>query len=423
MADLFTTEPSGFVWASGIEDTFIPQTKPGMRSLDEYELTQHYSLWKSDFDLLAKTGVQAVRWGIPWYRIQPERQRWDWSWTDQALDYLVNQKGILPILDLMHYGTPLWMENSFIHPDYPQRVAEYAATVADRYKSLVKYYTPFNEPMVNADWAGRQGIWPPYLTGDEGYIRLSLAIARGITTTVNALKTVQPEMKTIQVEAFWRFRAYEEALIDRVNRNNDRQYISLDLTTGRMTENNHLSGFLLENGASHQDLDWFLEHCLDFDIIGANFYPWSYGRVFERSDSLYNRLSNTINGRVISDVITPAYIRYQTPIMVTETSAARDILGRSRWMDETLAAVRDLRTRGVPLVGYTWFPCFTMISWYYRTGNKPLGDYLLHLGLYDSAFNNQGVLERKRTSLVDQYRSHIAREMPFVLKGRRQDTD
>src|SRR5687768_16192465 len=57
MIDLFRSTPSNFVWATGIEDTFIPQARPGQRSLDEYRLMQHDKLWKSDLDLVADTGL------------------------------------------------------------------------------------------------------------------------------------------------------------------------------------------------------------------------------------------------------------------------------------------------------------------------------------------------------------------------------
>jgi hypothetical protein len=98
--------------------------------------------------------------------------------------------------------------------------------------------------------------------------------------------------------------------------------------------------------------------------------------------------------------------------MITETSAKRDISGRARWMDETLAGVRALRLEGIPVVGYTWFPLFTMIDWAYRRGRRPLKDYLLHLGLYDSAFDSKGILRRYKTSLVKHYRQHMAQPMP-----------
>src|SRR5688572_16728492 len=170
MNDLFGSSSSDFVWATGIEDTFIPQVRPGLRALDEYRLTQHDKFWKSDLDLVADSGLRALRWGIPWYQVQPGPDRWDWRWIDEVLDYMVNMKGITPVLDLMHYGTPLWLENSFINSRYPELVAQYACEVTKRYSSLVRYYTPLNEPMVNADMCGRNGEWPPYLTGDDGYV-------------------------------------------------------------------------------------------------------------------------------------------------------------------------------------------------------------------------------------------------------------
>jgi beta-glucosidase/6-phospho-beta-glucosidase/beta-galactosidase len=72
----------------------------------------------------------------------------------------------------MHYGTPLWMENAFINSAYPARVAEYAFAFAERYKELVRYYTPLNEPMVNALFCGRLGQWPPHLEGMDGYVKV-----------------------------------------------------------------------------------------------------------------------------------------------------------------------------------------------------------------------------------------------------------
>ena len=104
-----------FLWAVGIEDTFIPQTRAGHRRLDEYELMGHYQLWKQDLDLAADLGVSAIRYGIPWYKVNPQPGVFDWSWTDAVLEYLVVAKKLTPIVDLMHYGTPLWLENQFVN--------------------------------------------------------------------------------------------------------------------------------------------------------------------------------------------------------------------------------------------------------------------------------------------------------------------
>jgi len=403
-----------FLWATGIEDTFIPQARPGLRPLDEYELTQHYQLWKRDFDLVAETGVKAVRWGIPWYRVQPAPDRWDWEWIDQALDYLVNVKGITPILDLMHYGTPLWLENSFINASYPHYVAEYARKVVARYKSLVGHYTPLNEPMVNADFCGNKAEWPPYLSGDDGYVKLILALAKGIVLTTQAIKAEQPDAVTVQVEALWHTFTKDGSLEERAAHNNARQYLCFDLATGRVSDEYVLENYLCSHGMTRADMDWFHSKAVTFDLFGANFYPWSYGELKQGSNGFLRYVTGNTSGDKLAVVLRAAYKRYHMPMLITETSANKDVNGRAQWMDETIDNVRALRMEGIPVLGYTWFPLFSMIEWNYRTGRRPLKKYLMHLGLYDSAFDSKGILRRRRTPLVKRYQRHIANSMPQI---------
>ena len=112
-----------FHWGFGIEDTFIGDPHPVTgKVLDEYELTDHYRLWKEDFDRIGTIGLDSVRWGIPWYRVQPEKNKWDWSFTDQVIPYIVQEKKLHLVLDLMHYGVPTWMKQAYLDPDYPQYV-------------------------------------------------------------------------------------------------------------------------------------------------------------------------------------------------------------------------------------------------------------------------------------------------------------
>jgi beta-glucosidase len=403
-----------FLWATGIEDTFIPHTRSGLRALDEYELTQHYKLWKHDFDLVTETGVKYLRWGIPWYRVQPAPDQWDWAWTDKVLDYLVNVKGITPILDLMHYGTPIWLDNSFINASYPQRVEEYAAKVVARYKSLVHYYTPLNEPMVNADLCGNKAEWPPYLSGDDGYVKLILALAKGIVLTTQAIKAEQPNSITVQVEALWHTYTRDKSLQAQADHHNARQYLCFDLTHGRVNDDYVLGDYLCSHGMTNTDLEWFRGHDVTFDFFGVNFYPWSYGELRQGSNGSIRYVTDNASGDQIAIVIRKSYERYHMPIMVTETSANSDIAGRAKWMDETLDTIRILRGEGIPIAGYTWFPLFTMIDWAYRKGKRPLKDYLMNLGLYDSAFDAKNNLVRHKTPLVKLYQQHMAKPMPSI---------
>jgi beta-glucosidase/6-phospho-beta-glucosidase/beta-galactosidase len=314
----------------------------------------------------------------------------------------------------MHYGTPFWLDNSFINAGYPQRVADYAAAVADRYRELVHIYTPLNEPSINAHMAGRLGQWPPYLRGEDGYYKVLLALARGMVLTTRALLAVQPAAQMVQVEAVGYRWSKDAHLAHRVAMENAAQFLAFDLSRGKVDEQHILYPLLVEHGVTEHELAWFRDHAVDYDVLGANFYPWSFSPMAERRGRI-RYLRHITSGAALGQVLRLTYDHARMPIMVTETSAHSDVAGRTVWMDDTVQAVRALRAEGMPIVGYTWFPMFSMYRWECRHSTRPLDSYLLHLGLYDLERGADRILRRKPTALVDCLRQHMALPMPPVV--------
>ena len=400
--------PEDFLWASGIEDTFVPQTRPGHRALDEYQLMGHYEHWREDLALARDLGVKALRWGVPWYRVEKLPGEFDWSWTDEVLPYLVEELGITPILDLMHYGCPFWLRREFASDEYPRAVAAYAEAFARRYAGLVRWYTPLNEPLVNALFCGKRGVWPPYLRGDAGYIRVMLNIVWGILRTVEALKKVDPGTVMFHVEATGLARAAREDLVELAVEEQRRGFLCYDLLTGRVKPDHPLYTWLLRNGAGPDELRALARAAIPLDVMGMNFYPqWSTQQigVNRRGRLAYRAVEQDGSGFI--HLIEDYYRRYDAPVVITETSAKGEVEVRSRWLETSMAAVRKLREEGVPVLGYTWFPMFTMIDWRYRYGKQPLEHYYLDLGLYTMAPEGSG-RRWDPTPLVDQLRSYMA---------------
>ena len=87
-------------FALGIEDTFVPQARPGERPIDEYELTDHYRQYAADLGLAVDVGAELLRWGVPWYRVAPEPGVWDWSWVDGVMARF-RETGLRPVVDLL----------------------------------------------------------------------------------------------------------------------------------------------------------------------------------------------------------------------------------------------------------------------------------------------------------------------------------
>jgi beta-glucosidase len=400
------TSAAAFRWAVGIENTFVPHTRAGHRPLDEYELMDHYRLWRPDIDLAAGLGISTIRYGIPWYRVNPEPGRFDWSWTDAVLEYLVTVKGLTPIVDLMHYGTPLWLDNHFVNASYPRRVAEYAARFAERYASLVRFYTPLNEPAVTATYCGRDGRWPPYLSGDDGYVKVLVALAKGMNRTAEALRAVRPDALLVHVEDIGLEHAGTADLVADGALAQQRRHLPLDLACGRVVPGHPDFEWLLEHGVTELELVTLAEHAPRWDVLGVNYYPWTSRRLVRRRGPRIHSVAASPAGD-LGDVLRLVHGRYGIPLMVTETSAPGTHLERALWMRDTLTAVRRARGEGVPVLGYTWFPMFTMIEWKYRWSRKGLEQHLLHLGLYDVE-PRTGRMDREPTPLVESYRSYLA---------------
>lgn len=400
--------PEDFLWASGIEDTFVPQTRPGHRALDEYQLMGHYEHWREDLALARDLGVKALRWGVPWYRVEKLPGEFDWSWTDEVLPYMIEELGITPILDLMHYGCPFWLRREFASAEYPRAVAAYAEAFARRYAGLVRWYTPLNEPLVNALFCGKRGVWPPYLRGDAGYIRVMLNIVWGILRTVEALKKVDPGSVMFHVEATGLARAAREDLMELAVEEQRRGFLCYDLLTGRVKPDHPLYTWLLRSGAGPDELRALARAAIPLDVMGMNFYPqWSTQQisVTRRGRLAFRAVEQDGSGFI--HLIEDYYRRYNAPIVITETSAKGDLDVRSRWLEASIAACRHLREEGIPVLGYTWFPMFTMIDWRYRYGKQPLERYYLELGLYTLNRKESGP-RWDPTPLVEQFRGYAA---------------
>lgn len=406
--EILTSRAPDFLWAAGIENTFVPQVRPGHRALDEYELMGHYEHWRTDLSLASELGLKAMRWGVPWYKVEPERGKFDWSWTDQVIPFMVEELKILPIIDLMHYGCPFWLEREFANKNYPQYVADYAAAFAERYKNLISWYTPLNEPIINALMCGMRGLWAPYLKGEKGYIRIMLQLARGIVRTVQALKAIDPSFVMVHVEAAGLTRTVREDLTSLAREEQFRGYLCYDLISGRLTHDHLLFSWLVRNGVSPDAIDEIARNPVALDVIGLNFYPqWSTKLLYIDKRGRLAFRETEPEGDGFKELITQYHDRYQVPIMITETSAVGSDDVRQRWLKSSVSMIKDLRADGVPVIGYTWFPLFTMIDWRYRFAQEPLEDFYLELGLY--RLNRKSATPRWiPTPLVDQMKGYIA---------------
>jgi hypothetical protein len=139
---------------------------------------------------------------------------------------------------------------------------------------------------------------------------------------------------------------------------------------------------------------------VDIDIAGVNYYPESgvhclraledthYGTQHIRS---YNAHPGMYGGMYVQErlwgwveglerALRAFAGRYDRPVIITETSTNGTVQQRAQWLSESVGAVARLRTEGVPVVGYTWWPLFDLIDWSYRAGARPIEEFFVRLG-------------------------------------------
>jgi beta-glucosidase len=398
------SDPQAFLWATGIEDTFITAPWPATgRTLDEYELTGHYDRWPEDIGLMAEIGVGAARYGIPWHRIQPRQGVWEWEFADRALGRLL-ELGIEPIVDLVHYGLPPWIEDAYLHPDFPRYMAEYGARVAERFRGRIFAYTPLNEPRITAWYCGRLGWWPPFRRGWRGFVAVMQGVCRGIVETCHALRSVDPDILLAHVDATDLYESADPTLAADVARRQEIVFLALDLVSGRIDSNHALYAWLRKHGITDADLDWFRARAVELPLIGINLYPMFTSKVGWRGPGGVRWKMPYAGAELVERLGAMYWERYGAPVFISETASVGSLRRRRMWLEDSIAAVRRLRERGVPLVGYTWWPLFALVTWAYRQGAHPPEFYLKQMGLWDL----DARLQRVHTPLVDQFRALTA---------------
>lgn len=373
-----TTEQP-FLWALGIEDTNIGwPLAASSAGLDEYELTAHYAQWREDLQAAAAMGAGALRYGFPWYKVEPSREAFDWTFTDAVVGE-ARRLGIDLIVDLVHYGTPQWLSGSFLDPEYPERVARYAEAIASRYRNEIRYLTPLNEPLVTASFVGERGIWPPYKTGEDGWARVVVALADGMQRTIRAVRAVAPEMKIVHVEACQIWSAPSSSDDDRLYQDlrvlRQRSWLPTDLMLGRVDEAHELHEWLVTRGVAADVLGRLRAGGVAPDYVGVNYYPELSARELVRDGERLVQVVYNAWTDGLEQVVTDFWKRYGLPVLVSETAVEGSDSHRAEWLQAAWTTLHGLRDEGTPVAGMVWWPMFDFVDWAWATGDQVIEEF------------------------------------------------
>lgn len=362
-----------FMFATGIENSspIILMPDGSRKRVDEFEKTDHYNQWQTDFQLVIDTGISYLRYGIPYYKVHTAPGQYDWSFTDATFRRL-KELNITPIVDLCHFGVPDWLGN-FQNPDFPFHLAEYAKAFALRFP-YIQYYTPINEIFVTAMFSGLYGWWNECLASEKTYVTALKNCCKANVTAMQAIVDVQPDAIFIQSESSEFFHPANPDAIPVANSLNEKRFLSLDLVYGYPVSAT-MYEYLMENGMTKEEYHWFRNNQVNAHCVMGNDY------YFTNEHVVYPDGATRGAGEVFGYyVITHQYFsRYRLPIMHTETN--HGMPESVEWLYKQWANVHQLKRDGVPIIGFTWYSLLHQVDWDSALRND--AGHVNTLGLYD----------------------------------------
>ena len=129
-----------------------------------------YHRYRDDIALMAELGLNALRFGIEWARIEPEEGEFSRAALDHYHRVLVScrEHGLAPIVTFHHFTLPRWLQarGGFLFEGFAALFERYCERAAGALGDLIAYACTINEPEGLGEGGFVLGVNPPGRTGD-----------------------------------------------------------------------------------------------------------------------------------------------------------------------------------------------------------------------------------------------------------------
>ena len=335
-----------------------------------------HAVRQQDIERFASLGIKAIRYPVLWERTAPDGiERADWSWADERLPAL-QRLGVDPIVGLVHHGSGP-RHTSLVDPAFPDLLAEYAGAVAARYP-WVEHYTPVNEICTTARFSGLAGVWYPHGGDEATFVRALLVQCRATVLAMRAIRAVNPQAKLVQTDDL--SKTYGTPEMEAISGFfNERRWLAWDLLCGMVDERHQLYAYLLDSGASGEELQWFRDNPCPPDVIGVNYYVTSERWLDHRPERYPETHRHEFRGVQHADIEAPRALatptpgiapllletweRYGLPIAITEAHIDANREDQLRWLLEIWNAALKARQQGADVRAVTVWALLGSFDW------------------------------------------------------------
>jgi hypothetical protein len=307
------------------------------RRLDGIAATGHDRFADQDYARARRLGIETVRDGARWHRIERSPGRYDFS-SLLPMVRAAREAGVQVIWDLCHYGWPDGLD--IFGPEFVDRFADYARAVARLVADETDeapWYSPINE-ISFWSWAGGDvGYLNPCATG-RGF-ELKAQLARAALAAMDAVWSVDPRARFLHCDPAIHIVADPKRPRMKAEAEGHRlaQFQAFDMIAGNLWP---------QLGGDPRYLD----------VVGLNYYPrnqWILdGPTVERDTPLY---------RPLREILREVWERYGRPLVLAETGA--EDCHRAGWLRYVAGEVLAARREGVPIHGICLYPVLDYPGW------------------------------------------------------------
>jgi hypothetical protein len=329
-------------WMAGFECT--DKLNAFGNRVDFLKLTAHLDMIEEDYAGLSRFNIKTVREGIRWSQV--EKRPYEYDWTDVEHMILAAKKsGIQQVWDLCHFGFP--DDLTPLHPMFARRFAALCRAFIHFYRQVDPYgtiiLTPINEVSFLSWLGGDARGTSPYCINMGWEVKYYLM--RAYIEGVAAIKDIDPTVRVLTTEPLVNIVPQQQVSPQQIADAalmHEQQYQALDMLCGNMCP---------ELGGKPEYLD----------ILGFNYYhnnQWiaGTGQLLPWANE-----APDLRWRNFSSLVKEAYARYNRPVVLTETSHAKE--HRPNWITKIARETTLLLQEGIPFWGICLYPIIDRPDW------------------------------------------------------------
>jgi len=320
------------------------------------QASNHYELYKKDYDLIEKMRNNSYRFSLEWSRIEPREGEWD----NQSVEHYRRQledlksRGITIMLTLHHFTLPRWLskQGGFKERASVDLYNRYVKFCAENYGDLVDFWVTINEPLVYLTQGYMVGVWPP---GESSWVSFFKVAKHLRQAHIAAYKTIH---KVVDRPARKANVGIAKNIISVFLY---RKYNVLDIISSRLISWTWNHSFIWSTKKYHDYLG--VNYYFHYRLEKSHLKTWQFFVDIRRE----HREMSDVGWEIYPPGIFSALLefkKYRTPIYITENGiATRDESRRSRYLVSHLKEVYHAIYAGVDIRGYFYWSLIDNFEW------------------------------------------------------------